>query len=66
MPQLKEIRNKVINHKNFTIGIELFLIGLFKKTVLADTFSEYVKYGFEETKCLSVIEGWIVSLVSFR
>ena len=62
MPQLKEIKNKVINHKNFTIGIILFLIGLLKKTVLADTFSEYVKYGFEETQRLSVIEGWLVSL----
>jgi D-alanyl-lipoteichoic acid acyltransferase DltB (MBOAT superfamily) len=62
MPQFDVAKNKVPNYKNLSIGIVLFIIGLFKKSVLADTFSEYVKYGFEEAQTLSVIEGWLISL----
>lgn len=62
MPQVEAIKNKILSYKNLSIGIVLFAIGLFKKAVLADTFSEYVKYGFDEAQSLSVIEGWLVSL----
>jgi D-alanyl-lipoteichoic acid acyltransferase DltB (MBOAT superfamily) len=62
MPQVGEEKNRALNYKNLSIGIILFTIGLFKKTVMADTFSEYVKYGFNESMSLSMIEAWLVSL----
>jgi D-alanyl-lipoteichoic acid acyltransferase DltB (MBOAT superfamily) len=62
MPQIEDIKNKLPNYKNLSLGIVLFTIGLFKKSVLADTFSEYVKYGFVEAQTLSMIESWLISL----
>ncbi|MDR2766094.1 MAG: MBOAT family protein [Holosporaceae bacterium] len=61
MPQFDVVRNKVINYKNLSTGLVLFTIGLFKKTVLADIFSEYVKYGFDESASLSTLEAWMIS-----
>ena len=40
LPQLKENRN--INIKNLEIGIQIFVMGLFKKIVLADWLSVFV------------------------
>lgn len=63
MPQFQKLKNKVLSHKNLTLGLFLFTIGLFKKVVLADTFSLYVASGFANNGAhLSIIEGWLVSL----
>lgn len=62
MPQFDKIRNKVINHTNLSIGLSLFAIGLFKKTVLADTFALYANNGFDSAKVLSLLEAWITSI----
>lgn len=62
MPQFNNLRKKVINYKNFTIGAFLFSIGLFKKVMLADSFSQWATQGFDVLERLSFIEAWIVSL----
>jgi D-alanyl-lipoteichoic acid acyltransferase DltB (MBOAT superfamily) len=62
MPQFDILKNKVLNHKNIILGLFLFLIGLFKKVVLADTFSIYANIGFNPESHLSLIEGWITCL----
>lgn len=62
IPQFYDLRTKIINNKNIVLGVFLFLLGLFKKTVLADTFSTYVANGYNIETHLSVMEGWIVSL----
>ena len=36
MPQFANIRKKVINHKNISVGLFLIAIGLFKKVIIAD------------------------------
>jgi alginate O-acetyltransferase complex protein AlgI len=62
MPQYNNIRNKVINYKNISVGLFVFSIGLFKKVVLADTFSKFAKNGFDTGRILNLFEAWVTSL----
>ena len=62
MPQFTKQRNKFINYKNIYLGIFIFSIGLFKKVVIADTFSIWASNGFDVLEQLSLIEAWITSL----
>lgn len=62
MPQFTKKRNKFINYKNIYLGVFIFSIGLFKKIVIADTFSIWASNGFDVLEQLSLIEAWITSL----
>jgi alginate O-acetyltransferase complex protein AlgI len=62
MPQFTTKRNKFINYKNVYLGVFIFSIGLFKKVVIADTFSIWASNGFDVLDELSLIEAWITSL----
>lgn len=62
MPQFKSADNHVINYVNLSKGLFIFIIGLFKKIVLADTFAVWATYGFDTAPSLTMIEAWIVSL----
>jgi alginate O-acetyltransferase complex protein AlgI len=62
MPQFSNVRNKVKNYKNISLGVFIFSIGLFKKVVIADTFAIWASYGFDTATLLSFFEAWVVSL----
>jgi len=62
MPQFAKIRNKVINYKNISMGLFIFSIGLFKKVVIADTFSIWATQGFDVATTLNLFEAWATSL----
>jgi alginate O-acetyltransferase complex protein AlgI len=62
MPQFERMRNKVVNWKNLYLGLMLFFLGLFKKVVLADTFSVWASAGFDTTQPLTLIPAWLASL----
>jgi D-alanyl-lipoteichoic acid acyltransferase DltB (MBOAT superfamily) len=62
MPQFDAIKSKVFNYKNSAMGLFLFSIGLFKKVVIADTFSIWANAGFEATQALTLFEAWATSL----
>jgi alginate O-acetyltransferase complex protein AlgI len=62
MPQFSNIRNKVKNYKNIAIGLFIFNIGLFKKVVIADTFSVWATAGFDTALTLNLFEAWATSL----
>lgn len=62
MPQFGNVRNKVLNYKNLSLGLFLFFIGLFKKVIIADQLSTTVKVGFDMAKTLNFFEAWITSL----
>ncbi|MEI8389696.1 MAG: MBOAT family O-acyltransferase [bacterium] len=62
MPQFSKLKNKIINHRNISIGLTLIIIGLFKKVVIADNLSPIVHSGFDVAKHLSFLEAWLVSL----
>ena len=62
MPQFANIRTKVINYRNITLGLFIFSIGLFKKVVIADTFSVWANAGFDTEATLNLFEAWATSL----
>jgi len=62
MPQFEQMKNKVINWKNIYFGLVLFLLGLFKKVVIADTFSVWASAGFDTAQPLTLIPAWLSSL----
>lgn len=54
--------NLALDYRNLTPGIFLFIIGLAKKVLLADVFSQYVATGFGRPELFPLAEGWVVSL----
>ena len=62
MPQFSNLKNKIFSHKNLALGIFLFSIGLFKKTILADTLSGFVNDGYNIANSLNFFESWLVSI----
>jgi len=61
MPQFANIRNKVVNYKNITLGLFIFSMGLFKKVVIADTFAVWANAGFDTAEVLNFFEAWVTS-----
>lgn len=61
MPQFADIRKKVINHKNISIGLFLLAIGLFKKVIIADNLSDFVKNIFDVLTNIDFFEAWFGS-----
>ena len=62
MPQFRDKDKKRINYENISKGLFIFSIGLFKKVVIADSFSSYVSNGFDVQEKLTFLEAWITSL----
>lgn len=62
MPQFYRLSNMVFNYRNLSMGLYLFLIGLFKKVALADTFAVWANQGFDTATTLTLLEAWRTSL----
>jgi len=62
MPQFNMSENFKMNSRNIAIGIFIFILGLFKKIVIADTFAKWANVGFDSASQLTFYEGWITSL----
>ena len=62
MPQLDSLKSKKFNYRNFSQGLYLFIIGLCKKIIIADSLSGYVTQGFTSHYALTTIEAWMTSL----
>ncbi len=62
MPQFSDGNNNKINYLNISIGIYIFAIGLFKKVIIADTFSTWATTGFDIATTLNLVEAWVTSL----
>jgi len=61
LPQFYNLKNRFIDYENFTKGVCLFILGLFKKIVIADTFANWVNSGFSNTEQLTFFDAWIAS-----
>ncbi len=61
MPQFADIRKKVINHKNISVGLFLIAIGLFKKVIIADNLSDFAGSMFDIIPTLDFFEAWFGS-----
>lgn len=62
VPQLKEKLTNFTNWNNVALGLFLFGVGLFKKTIIADTFAVWADAGFHVPDTLNFLEAWSVSL----
>ncbi len=62
MPQFAKTRNKVKHYYNIALGLFVFSMGLFKKVIIADTFAQWATQGFDVSKELNMLEGWVTSL----
>jgi D-alanyl-lipoteichoic acid acyltransferase DltB (MBOAT superfamily) len=62
MPQFDILRNKILNYRNIAKGLFLFSIGLFKKTMIADSLSVWAVEGFDKAVSLDLVQAWITSL----
>jgi len=62
MPQFASRWNLARNYRNIAGGLFIFSIGLFKKVVIADTFSVWAGNGFDVAVTLNFLEAWATSL----
>ena len=58
IPQFKERERARFNADNFAAGVSIFILGLFKKTVIADTFATWASGAFDGADALTFLEGW--------
>ncbi|MDQ7084753.1 MAG: MBOAT family O-acyltransferase [Sulfurovum sp.] len=61
MPQFSKTKNKLANYYNIALGLFIFSMGLFKKVVIADSFGNWSRMGFDATH-LNMLEAWVASL----
>jgi len=62
LPQFRSLRTFVINHRNLAIGFALFTLGLVKKVLMADRFSNWVAEPFLHVDHLSLAGAWAAVL----
>jgi len=62
MPQFAQLKNKIFNASNFSMGVLLFSAGLAKKLVIADTLAVWANKGFNTAESLTIVEAWATSL----
>jgi alginate O-acetyltransferase complex protein AlgI len=62
MSQYQDDRNRFFNTDNFTKGLFIFIIGLFKKAVIANTLSIFSTNTFFDPDALSFGAAWLGSL----
>jgi alginate O-acetyltransferase complex protein AlgI len=62
MPQFANLKNKLIDYKNIALGLFIFCVGFFKKTVVADNFAVWASSGFDNGSNLNFFEAWVTSL----
>ncbi len=62
LPQFRSMRTFVVNHRNLATGFALFTIGLLKKVVIADHFSDWVGEPFAHVDHLSIAGAWAAAL----
>lgn len=62
IPQFRDKGNRRFIAENFSKGMYIFALGLFKKVIIADTFGIAVEWGFGNVDMLRAMDAIIVSL----
>ncbi len=62
LPQFTDEKNFAVDYKNIAYGLTLFAMGLFKKTVIADSLSPWAGEVFSRPDSLTFLEAWIGAL----
>lgn len=63
IPQVQKLKTIVLDDANLKLGAGLFLLGLFKKVVLADNLAIYADLAFQHGASLTGPEAWIAAFV---
>jgi D-alanyl-lipoteichoic acid acyltransferase DltB (MBOAT superfamily) len=62
IPQFELKENGFLKHTNLNLGLFVFALGLFKKVILADTYSFWAKEGFDHHQTLHFFYAWGTAL----
>ena len=62
MPQLKDSSKGIFDAENFSRGLYIFLMGLCKKLIVADSFAVIANGGYAQAKHLSFMDSWITTI----
>ena len=62
LPQFKDTARKQIQAENVYMGLRLFVLGLAKKVLLADTFGRAVNWGFQNYTILNGLNTFVAIL----
>jgi alginate O-acetyltransferase complex protein AlgI len=62
IPQFYRLRNLVFSHINMAIGLTWFVLGLYKKVIIADTVAPWVSPVFNHADAVSFVEAWAGAL----
>lgn len=62
MSQFKLKEERRVDFSNMMAGVTIFVLGLAKKTLIADKFSIIANQGYSNVADLSLLEGWATSL----
>ena len=62
MTQFRQIARRTLNPKNFSIGLHIFILGLAKKIVLADTFGLWANAGFDNMTTHNLLTSTLTAL----
>lgn len=62
IPQFRNFKSFIFSHKNFALGLSLFILGLAKKLLIADNLSPWVAPVFDHAVEVKFLEAWIGAL----
>lgn len=62
MPQFLNVKFKMANYENISKGLTLFIIGLSKKVIIADSLALHANSGFANYESLHFFASWITTL----
>jgi len=62
VPAFKNPTNWKLNYFNISKGLYIFLMGLCKKIIFADSFAVIANAGYANTGALSTTDGWLTAL----
>jgi D-alanyl-lipoteichoic acid acyltransferase DltB (MBOAT superfamily) len=62
LSQFASDRNRKLRNRNIARGLFIFFIGLFKKTIIADSLAVWANDGFAASQSLSFGTAWLTSL----
>ena len=62
MKQFNNPSLRRVDWENMSRGLTLFIIGLMKKVLIADTLSPYVGWGYSHTAELTLFSAWLVAI----